>query len=561
MLQLLVLSMALADTAPDTTPAPERAPTVRQPSERSTFFSASAPTLAMGLGGAYGAYAVSATTYAVQGEDLTAMVVPLALGGAGVGALVGYLATSDGAVTDTDVLRVGSTTAWGGLAGYEVGRALIAPDAEAERQRVQAVGVLGTMAGLGVGVLTQGWDLSADEIVRADLGVGFGFLAGTAWNDLRGLDVSEDRQRRAPLTLATSAAMGGLALGAAGSGLRQPDLGVTALTVGHAGWIGGWTPMVLGAEGGSGRSAAGARLGLGAGYALSYGVAALGEPSPSSLMLQGAGFGVGSLLGLGLPLGRRGEDGSARAVIGSMLVGGVVGQVAGAALAPSYELGEGDVAWMGSMATWTAWQSAGWGAYAGARSGDGARGIGTALTVGGLAGTAVVLSAPAVELSPEGSLLMFSAGGWGSVLGAMGGYAAGLERPQTLALSLTAGDLALAGAGLAAASRDPSGSTVARVNGGLAVGGLLGALATSAVAPPAGDYRRAAAGTIVGSGLGLTAALLLPERERASAGLALPSLGLSRLPVETSWSVSPWMAEDGSQGASVSLHGVIEPAL
>ena len=73
---------------------------------------------------------------------------------------------------------------------------------------------------------------------------------------------------------------------------------------------------------------------------------------------------------------------------------------------------------------------------------------------------------------------------------------------------------------------------------GYRVGGAL-------MAPGAnGDRQRVqAAGTIVGSGLGLGA------------------MGGYAVAPASSWSVSPWTAEDGSQGASVSIQGVIDLAL
>lgn len=586
MLHLLLFSLALADEGaesepeeqepPPAEPAPApaptggRAPTVRAPppAERSSFGSLrwmslkdspeSARSLAAAFGGAYGAYAGGATAYSAFGEDAE-WIVPGALLGAGAGAVVGMTATKSGNVSVHQVVYTGSTTTYGGFLGYEVARFFIPPGAAEESRRIQAAGVLGSIAGLGVGMLARD-PPDGEVMLRADLGMGAGFLMGTAINSLSGLDLHDDRQRRVPITVTSTTVLGGLALGAAASNLDQPGPNSMALGLAQGGWIGLWTPTLLGAEPGAQRGWAGARLGMGAGYLASYGVAAFGEPDGRSLVLQGVGMGLGNALGAGVPLLLDGEHAAPRPVVGSMLVGSVAGQVAGALAAPRLTLSDDDVALLGALGAWSAWQSAGWGVYTGIRSDDGVKGFGAGFTLAGLTGLGGLALTQAAEASPQGSTLLLSAGAWGSGLSALTGVAMGLEPQQGLALSLGTGDLALLGTGAAlAAGADPSWGTVARVNGGLAVGGSLGALGTLIFAYDEGNTARQAAATVVGSGLGLAGALLIPQRapREKTASRLLPAPHLD-LPIHAGWSVAPWTAPDGAQGAWLSVQGVID---
>lgn len=155
---------------------------------------------------------------------------------------------------------------------------------------------------------------------------------------------------------------------------------------------------------------------------------------------------------------------------------------------------------------------------------------------------------------------MLSAGGWASGLTALAGGASGADSEGVLAMSLGVGDVAFAGTGLALASgAEASWGTVARVNGGLAVGGALGALGTVIFAYDEAHPMRVPVATVVGSGLGLGVALALPRPAGgATAAWAPARPHLPRLPVRASLSVSPWQDEEGGQGAWVSLSGVVD---
>lgn len=570
---------ATPEAAPEAAPTPStgrrpttRAPTVRQPAdgERSAFGGLSGVTFGdteeerretgkgftVAFSGAYGAYVGGATGLAVSDGE-TAPVVSGALLGGAVGGLSGILIAQRADVTSDGIVFAASTTGYGAYLGYQAGRGFLPPGVDAEDRRIRAAGVLGSMAGLGAGLLLLPRAPDAEDMIQADGGLAAGMIFGTGLNDLLDRDLYEDRQRRAPVSVLSTTAFGALALGTGVADVAAPKVGSTLLGLGQGTWIGLWTPTLLGVDNSAYYTWAGARLGLGLGYLGSYGLAAIGEPDARSFLLQTALAGTGNALGAGLPMLIGPSDGSAAGVVGPMLLGSVAGQVTGAVLAPRYVATSDDVLWMAGAETWTAWQGVGWTAYVSPTSER--RGVGAGLSLFG-AGTALTLaSAPFAELTPAETTLLFTTAGWGSGLGALTGVAAGVDGRTNLAISLGTGDIALVGAGLAlAAGAEPGWGTVARVNGGLAFGGALGALGAVVFAYDADSGATAAAASLIGAGAGLTGALLLRSprgRDTGHAALLPPSLRLPRLPVQASFSAAPWTSESGASGAYVAVQG------
>lgn len=240
-----------------------------------------------------------------------------------------------------------------------------------------------------------------------------------------------------------------------------------------------------------------------------------------------------------------------------MLVGGLGGQVVGALVAPSYDhFDSSDAAMMGVLTSWTAYQSLGWGLYA-ASSEDqvSTRPIGHALSAAG-AGTLLTIGmSPSLDIDPSGSIMLLSAGGWGSWGGAWGSQLFGAKEDQVWMATLVSGNGALLASGLAQGlGWRPDWRQTGVINGmgllGTAAGGLVGVIALYDDA----DWRPLIASTLAGSALGLGTGAVLGSRPGRGKGrtVSLPTLpGMGGVAARVS--AQPWMDDAGNPGAWVQI--------
>ena len=495
-----------------------------------------------------------------------------------MGGALGIIASDDGALVSTGaqlgggagalgmvVLRpeeisldqsslIASSGLLGTWSGGMLAATLIPQGAEAEWERITASAVLGSAAGTAVGGLMKS-PPAARSTLLVDVTTFSGWQVGAGIADLAELDLDHDRNLRAGMGL-----LGGGAFMVGGALAAQQDLqvdpGLVGMSVGHASWIGMWSPLLLTDDPSPQQVLGGLRLGVGAGTVAGLLLSPHVELSPKSVVLQLGGAGAGAAVGAGVPMAL-GLDQHPRGVVGPMLLGGVAGQVLGAAVAPRYELTPSDAMLMGTLQTWALYQGMGWGMFIEQVSPDvddsQAGGMGLAITgVGTLVAGAM---GPLTEFSTAESALVGSGGGWGTWYGAWGGQLAGLSPEQHWGATLVAGNLGLVGtAAVASGDWDPDWRTVGLVDSMGLLGGAVGAM-VGVIASP--DLDSVAAGSLLGSTGGLVGGVLI-TRTTQGRGLALPRgpvlfLPHLDLPFRARVSAAPWMAESGEPGAMVSL--------
>jgi len=395
-------------------------------------------------------------------------------------------------------------------------------------------------------------------MAHVDLGAGVGWLAGTGIGDIAGWDIDADRAKRAPVTLAATLATVGAVATLEALGAPRPDASVTAVSLAHGTWIGAWSPFLFTSKPKENEITGGLRLGLGGGYVLSRFIAPFGPADARSLGLQAAGFTAGAALGAGIPLAVGVEPQEdlvqRRTVIVPMLIGGALGHIGGAAIAPHYNLSDNDAALLSVLGAWTAYQAAGWSAYSSIESEDTSQHLGNVLTAAG-GGTALALGmAPVIELEPAESLLAASFGGWGTWYAAWGGYLMGFDSRETWALTLTAGNVALLGsAALMAGPVRADWGDLAYIDGlgliGAASGAMIGLVASPDDEPVA---TLGLIGSTVGLGAGLYFAARKPGGNNPIGALSVADLGID-IPGEAKVAVRPWVDEAGDPGVWVDL--------
>jgi hypothetical protein len=388
-----------------------------------------------------------------------------------------------------------------------------------EYPRIQAAGILGVAAGTGVGLLLARDPPAARDVLASDLATFVGAQMGAGLGDLLDLSLPEDRNLRAPLSLGGGAALLGASLLASRSGLTLPDPLTTWIDLGHGAWIGAWAPLLFSDHPEESQVGGGLRMGLGAGYLAAVALSPHVESSPRSASLQVGGMLAGNALGAGIPLALGAQE-PARLVVGPMLAGGI-----------------------------------GWGVFgAHVSEGKDTVPVGYALTAGG-AGTLIAAGlAPFVELEPSESVLVASAGAWGSWYGAWAGTLFDLPSDAHWGLTLGAGNAFLVGSSLlVATSWHPTWGDVLRIDGLGLLGGSMGALAGVITSP---DLDAVALGSLLGSTAGLAAGALLPgdgRARRTSGGGVLGILPEFALPFSTHVSASPWVDVEGRPGAWLQL--------
>jgi hypothetical protein len=473
--------------------------------------------------------------------------------GGGAGALGMVFLRPDEISLDQTTL-IGSSGLLGAWSGAMLASSLIPEGAESEYERITAAGVLGAAGGTAVGSLLKDAPPARDMLL-VDVSTFAGWQVGAGIADLVELDFEDDRNLRSGLGLLGGGAfLVGSAL-ASGRGL-EVDPGVMGMTLGHGSWIGLWSPFLISDDPSPQQVLGGMRLGLGAGAVSGVLLSPHMDLYPRSVALQLGGAGAGAAVGAGVPLAL-GLDGTPRAVVAPMLLGGLGGQALGAALAPSYELTASDALLMGTIETWALYQGLGWAVFI-QESNPGlepSQSVGMGLSIAG-AGTLVAgAMGPLTEFEIAESAMVGSGGIWGTWYGAWGGQLAGLEPEWHWLATLAAGNVGLVGTAAAAGGDwDPDWRTVGLVDSMGVLGGAVGAM-VGVIASP--DMDAVSAGALLGSTGGLVGGALLSRNTQLGFQPRLRGPLLPRpranLPFHTRLSAGPWMAESGEPGAMVSL--------
>lgn len=517
-------------------------------------------------GALYGAYAGGMSAWLVgealeeDENDHTSEGVALGLGAGGaIGATTANLLNRAHPRDVDSVVLLHSGTALGWYYGEELGRLLIPPSAPGANERIRATGLAGTMAGVGVGTAFGRRASSPGHQIHFVAANGVGWLVGRGVGDLSSWDRVEDRRLAAATELGSSLAFGTLAAVANRTELDAPRPGTVGLATMDGLWFGAWSPYLITDEPTARQLGGATQLGLGLGYAAGMGMTAFGQPTGKSIGLQSLGLAAGSALGAGVPLSLGGE-GPARAVVGPMLGAGVAGQVLGAAIAPHYQVEKNDRLLLATLETWTVYQAVGWSTFARHSGASNSEALGHALAAGGAGTLATMALVPALDVTPQGSVMLLSGGAWGTWFGAWGSQIANGDADELWLASLSAGDGAMLASALAqGVGWKPTWRQAASVNGygllGAAAGGLVG---TIALYDP-DDWTPVSTSVVVGSGAGLVAGGVLSalpsRRERsadASVSQARPRFA-ARLPFDTRAQALPWTGDDGSPGLWVQL--------
>lgn len=495
-------------------------------------------------------------------------IAPGALGGAVIGGATTLLVTRTSELTPPGVFQMYSGAFEGGFIGSQLTRAILPYDAPAAPERIQAGGLGGTVAGVGLGIAFGERARPIRDQVRTDLGVGIGWIAGTGVSDMLpkywvDVDANDDlwvdtrpvaRRRDAAIALAGGTALGGLAMVANRVGVEDPTAPTLALSFGHGAWIGAWAPFAFTGSPTSRQVLGGLKVGTAAGYTSTLALSAFGQPDAKSTALQAAGWASASAIGAGIPLAASPKL-HRREVVGSMLLSGIAGQALGAIVAPHWEMGPDDAALLATLETWTAVQAVGWGMYADATGAESHRSIGGGLIAGGT-GTALAIGlVPALDIPPSGSLMLFSGGAWGVWFGGWGGQLATGDADVIWLSMLTAGNGGLGATALAEGlGWKPDWRDVAAINGiglvGAAAGGLVGAVAL--YDPETWDPL--VTSTIVGSGAGLIAGgIIAATNEPGDTRVAFVVPFHRRIPLRATPLVAPWTTPEGGMGLVVTV--------
>ncbi len=461
---------------------------------------------------------------------------------------------------DATALAVGALA--GTWLGYEVGQLVLAPEAKDRGERGVAWSALGDLAGVGAAIALHGRSPDVSTSIGFTLAGASGWQLAAGIGDLAGWTDEEQPRQRAALELALGAGLGA-GLGAAHhlDLWEPPDPTWAAVGLAEGTWFGIWLPWALHHQPTATQRVGVARISLAAGYLASVGVSPFLDPDPKLLALQGWGFTVGSLIGAGIPLMNPEEAWPRQAVI-PMLAAGLAGQVAATPVASRYQLRPEDSVLAAMLMGWTGYQMVGWGLMAEGQDLGQRRTSGLVLSTAGV-GTLVSFGLPAlIDPSPRQSVMILSAGTWGTWYGAWGSYLLGANSAQTWTATLSTGDVALLGmAGATAFGFDPSWAQLGIVNAAGAAGAGFGALVGVLASP---EPRTVSFASLVGTTLGLAGGTVLsavrfPNDGGATSSWVWPGLRrprLTRLPVHVLPLAAPWVSEEGDVGVLVQLAGV-----
>ncbi len=473
--------------------------------------------------------------------------------GGGAGALGMVFLAPDEISLDQSVL-ISSSGLLGAWSGAMLATSLIPEGSELEYERIMASGVLGAAAGTAVGGLMKSAP-PARNMVVVDISTFAGWQVGAGIADMVELDYERDRNLRAGLGMVGGGAfMAGSAV-AARQGLEvQP--GVMGMTLGHASWIGLWSPYLITDDPEPQQVLGGMRLGLGAGTVAGILLSPHVDLYPRSVLLQLGGAGAGAAVGAGVPLAL-GIEGPTRGVVAPMLLGGVGGQVLGAAVAEDYDITPSDALLMGTIETWALYQGLGWGVFIDHANPDmpESQAAGMGLAIAGTGTLVAGAMGPLTEFTLAESAMVGSGGAWGTWYGAWGGHLANLSPEHHWLTTLVTGNVGLIGTAAAASGDwDPDWRTVGMVDSMGMLGGAVGAMVGIIASP---NLDAAATGSLVGSTAGLVGGAVISRNTQARftprrIGPILPRPHLN-LPFHTRVSAAPWVAESGDPGAMVSL--------
>lgn len=521
--------------------------------EPDRFFGADGNTLLLAWGASTGAYLGGSLGWLANTDSGGAVATGLLLGGAAVPVTI-YVLLGDREVSLDQSMALGSAGTLGAFTGIQAARMFIPPGDESEHDRIVLAGVLGTMAGTGLGVALMPVAPDRHFTWSMDIGALIGWQTAAAANDLVGLSLPEHRQLRAGVSLAGATAMGATMYALRASGAQRPSGSLSAIGLAHGTWLGLWSPYLVTDNPESRHVWAGLRMGLGTGYIATQALAPLVDPSGKSVALQLTGIAAGNALGAGIPMALGHDPAfSPRPVVLPMLAGGVAGQALGAAVSPYWEVSSNDALLMSMLGLWTGYQAIGWGYYGSYWPGSPSIRLGTALTAAG-SGTLLTMGlAPLVEVEAAEAILIGTSGGWGTWYGGWIGHLLRMDPRAHWVTTLSAGNAALLGtAMLSAGPLQASWADVGVVNGLAALGGASGAL-VGVVASP--DVDTVATAGLIGTTLGLGAGIALAARSSGGDGAAfLPEIPMvERLPVDPMLQVQPWADEEGNPGVWVEL--------
>lgn len=573
LIAILALTAPLCALADDPAPAPNRGDasaadgsslTERLQRSRET---ATARALAVSWGGLYGGY-VGGTTGYLAGEAMESLeqghtsegILPGVLVGATAGSVTTALLANQLPGTPDGALFLSSGSGMGAWYGTQLGRTLLPPDADGAQERVHAAALAGSMAGTGYAFLGNAPTIGHQ--LHFAVATGVGSIVGTGIADAAQVHnrrwsydngkIKANRQLRAGINLSGMALFGGAASLFNRTGAATPNVGAITLGLGHGAWAGAWAPYLFSNKPTDRQVTGGLRAGLGLGYATSLGIAAIDNPSATSTTLQAVGAAAGTALGAGIPLAA--GEGLGAKVVAPMLASGAAGQVFGAAIAPNYTLDANDAVLLGTLGAWTGYQTAGWAAWASTTGQEPTQAAGVALTTGG-AGTLLAMGlAPVVDVSPAGSAMLFSGGGWGTWYGGWSANLAGMNADDGWLVMLGAGDGALVGTAVAqAAGWDPTWRQVGLVNGmgllGAAGGGLVGVIGLY----DEDNWNPMVGSILAGSTVGLGTGIYLAAKGPKEGAAGLPELRLGRNRYQPSVSAKPWTDDEGRPGVFAQL--------
>jgi len=478
---------------------------------------------------------------------------PAVYAGGGAGALGMVFLAPDEVSLDQSML-ISSSGVLGAWSGAMLASSLIPEGAELEWERVMASGVLGAAAGTAVGGLMK-TPPPARDMLLIDVSTFAGWQMGGGIADLVELDFDGDRNLRAGLGLLGGGAfMVGSSL-ASREGM-EVEPGVLGMTLGHGSWIGVWSPFLITDDPDPQQVLGGMRLGVGAGTVAGLLLSPHVELNGRSVALQLGGAGAGAAVGAGVPMAL-GAQAPSRMVVAPMLLGGIGGQILGAAVAPRYELTPSDALLMGTIETWALYQGMGWGVFIDHANPDmpESQSAGMGLAIAGAGTLMAGAMGPLTDFDLAESAMVGSGGAWGTWYGAWGGHLAGMNPEQHWLTTLVAGNVGLVGtAALAGGDWDPDWRTVGMVDSMGMLGGAVGAMVGIIASP---DLDAAATGSLVGSTAGLVSGAVLSRNTTARftprrIGPILPRPHIN-LPFRTRVSAAPWVAENGDPGAMVSL--------
>jgi hypothetical protein len=449
--------------------------------------------------------------------------------------------------------RGASGAAAGTWLGWELGR-LAAPTPSGQTLPILGASI-GGAGGLTTGLLLHPANGDTANLALIDLGLGAGWIAGSATADLLGLDAASDRQARAGLELGLGTAVVLGDLWAVRAGRLHPSAPRQATWTALGGWTGFWLPALAEDDNPDGHQEAWAQLGAATGLVASgLSQRPPGTPAEATASLSWAIAGTTLLGGTGAlaPV-----DAAPRLLAAGTIGGALGGASLGQWLLPRYRRGPrpvlgtplmlagGQLLAIGGAGMWGIWAEETFPDIEGAATGASLVAYGSAASLS--------LALPAIGgPTAGGSAAAGSAAIWGHWLGGAGGLALRMRRGPHAATTAIAGEVGMIVAGTASVTGwQPSLTDVALVDGTGLLGAGVGTLVAAAITS---DPALRAAGALAGSVAGFGAGWAMTGRKDAPPATAIG--GWSR-PADRRWrstvSPAPWWSPNGSPGLALTL--------